>query len=294
MMESGRRIAASMFGLERSAAQVANAQRALALVTKRPHFDDRLLANFFEQKVDPGTMFVTKEHNATTVLGSLPNSPLGLKLLSYEEGSVHLAIVDGSQDPLSDWNLVRFQRWNEIGMNNKDGGLNGDFHEGYNHPHAAEAFRLMADLAEQNRATRSIDAMLEGYPTLSDPRAVSYIRLLREFTDPGSIRLKDRRYKDTQSVVAIAGLMNHPVLNRDALVLHVAGWGLRHDNQPQCYINWSGDEGEKWAYPRQTSFSYDNVGVFVARELGLTPGTTRAQVSGEMLNFLNSPQAPRP
>lgn len=267
-----------------------NPVEALHGLQQNPSFENRLMANFVEQKVDAGHMQASQRGETITVHGPVEGSPLALRLVGSNDTKYwRLHIQNPQREPDPSRDLASVYRQNMIGMDHKVGALEGGFHGGLSHPDAAEVMRVLAELSDMDRQTRNIHSILEGYPAITDPVAQAYIRLIGEFSDPGRLRVSEGYIKNPPE--RVAGVIDEPRLHMpSAIVLNLNGRNsFSRDREAFCYVSWSGDRGEEFEYPQQTVFGFDpNKGFSYAEgTAGLKRGTVRKDISDRMLGSLN-------
>lgn len=205
-----------------------------------------------------------------------------------------LQIQNLQREPDTSRDLASVYRQNMIGMDNKVGALEGGYHGGLSYPDAADVMRVLAELSDMDRQTRNIRSILEGYPSITDPAAQAYIELIGGFSDPSRLRVSEGYVKDPPE--RVAGVIDDPRLDMPStIVLNLHGRSISsRDKDAFCYVDWSGDRGEKFEYPRQTVFGFDRNNGFSYADgtEGLKRGTVRQELSDKMLESLNESFVP--
>lgn len=269
----------------------ANPTETLAALKQNPAFENRLMASFVESKVETGRLQASMRGETITVHGPLEDSPLSLRLVGSNEGNHwwKLQIQNLEREPDISRDLASVHRQNMIGMSVKVGALEGGYHVGLSHPDAADVLRVLAELSDMDRQTRNIRSILEGYPSITDPVAQAYIKLIGDFSDPSRLRVSEGYVKDPPEQVA--GVIDEPRLHMPStIILNLHGRSMfSRDKDAFCYVHWFGDRGEKFEYPRQTVFGFDRNNGFSYSDgtEGLKRGTARQELSDRMLDSLN-------
>lgn len=269
----------------------ANPAEVLQELGQNPAFENRLMASFFEDRVDAGSMRATQQGRIVTLFGPITDSQLALKLNNRSNiNDWRLLIQNLHRDPDQSGYLVEVYRQNMIGAEDRIGGLEGDFHRGLNHPDASDVLRVLAELSDMDRQTRNIVTVLEGYSPIKDPVTKAYIKLIGDFSDPARLRVSEGYVKNPPDKVA--GIIDDPRLEiPSSIILDLHGKNtFSQDKSAFCWVHWWGDRGEDSSFPLQTVFGYDpESGLFSYAEgtAGLKRGTLRHELSKKMLKSLN-------
>lgn len=263
---------------------------------QNPVFENRLMANFFEEKVDGKSAQVSQEGRVVALCGQANGSNLSLKLdNAFGANKWRLLVQNHYGNPDRSRYLAQINRQNMIGMDDQVGGLEGGFNGGLNHPDAADVFKILGEIADMNKRTRNINTILEGYPNVRSPIAMAYIRLIGKFSDPARLRVSEGHSATPPGQVA--GIIDDPRMHlTSSIILNLHGRNFASGDKPYCWVHWSSDKREKFSYPLQTVFSYEpdtDSFSYGQNTEGLIPGTVRHEISGKMIEFLNGkPSAP--